>query len=103
MPRRSCPLEQCAIKQAFMRTATKHKQCDLVFKSWGGARKGAGRKPVGERAGVSHRARPRIDVNLPAHVTLKMKQGVWDLSTPKPFATVLCAIKSASNAFFRVC
>jgi REP element-mobilizing transposase RayT len=86
-----------------MRRPTRPRQCDFVFKAWGGARKGAGRKPVGERAGVSHRTRPRINANLPAHVTLKMKRGIWHLRTPKPFATVLCAIKSASNTCFRVC
>jgi len=66
-------LDQCPIKEAVHAKTDKPKQCDFVFKTWGGVRKGAGRKPVGERAGVSHRARPRIDVNLPAHVTLKMK------------------------------
>jgi REP element-mobilizing transposase RayT len=38
----------------------------------GGRRKGAGRKPKGERAGVSHRTRPGILPTRPVHVTTRV-------------------------------
>src|SRR5688572_29824208 len=44
--------------------------------NWGGKRRGAGRKPKGERAGVSHAKRPEIDPRCPLHVTLKLEQGI---------------------------
>lgn len=40
--------------------------------TWGGARKGAGRKPKGDRAGVAHRPRPVVTARQPIHVTLRL-------------------------------
>jgi hypothetical protein len=36
------------------------RQRGFGFTNWGGKRRGAGRKPKGERAGVSHAKRPRL-------------------------------------------
>ena len=47
--------------------------------NWGGKRRGAGRKPKGERAGVSHAKRPEIDPRHPLHVTLKIRKGIANL------------------------
>src|SRR5262245_51333666 len=38
----------------------KVRQQEFGFVNWGGKRRGAGRKPNGERAGVSHAKRPRL-------------------------------------------
>ena len=46
---------------------------------WGGKRKGAGRKPRGSRAGVSHRTRPFHEKNHPVHVTLRVRNDVAKL------------------------
>ncbi len=51
----------------------------MKFRTWGGARKGAGRKPVGDRAGVEHRTRARFERRMPVHVTLRMADHVWNL------------------------
>jgi REP element-mobilizing transposase RayT len=51
----------------------------LGFTSWGGARRGAGRKPKGERASVSHVARPALAARHPVHVTLRLRAGFPNL------------------------
>src|SRR5262245_9512263 len=48
----------------------------LPFKLRGGARPGAGRKPKGERKGVSHRQRAALAARLPVHVTVKTAHGL---------------------------
>ncbi len=49
------------------------------FKSWGGARKGAGRKRKGERARVSHRMREKLASRFPVHVTTRLRAGLPSL------------------------
>ena len=51
-------------------------QCFRFDRGWGGARKGAGRKPVGRRSRVSHAARPEIDGRAPLHITLRLCDGL---------------------------
>ncbi len=46
-------------------------QGKLKFRTWGGARKGAGRKP-GPRPKVRHRARPRFKKGCPVLVTYRL-------------------------------
>ena len=50
----------------------KHRQVELVFRTHGGRRPGAGRKPKGARAGASRRARPEHDLRHPVHVTMRV-------------------------------
>ena len=58
------------------RRSPRVRQKTLAFREWGGARRGAGRKPAGERAGVSHRARPALSSRHPVHVTVKIGEAV---------------------------
>src|SRR5512134_3721260 len=60
---------------------TKTRQCEFGFTNWGGKRRGAGRKPKGERAGISHAKRPELDPRHPLHVTLKIGRGITNLRT----------------------
>ncbi len=55
------------------------RQVEFGFANWGGKRKGAGRKPKGEKAGVSHAKRPALVARFPVHVTLKLVQGLPSL------------------------
>lgn len=55
------------------------KQTAFVFCTWGGRRKGAGRKPKGSRAGVAHRPRPKLASRFPVHVTLRVRAGLPSL------------------------
>ncbi len=52
------------------------------FRSWGGARVGAGRKPKGERALVSRRRREALAARFPVHVTLRVREGLPSLRAP---------------------
>jgi putative transposase len=68
---------------------------------WGGARRNAGRKPLGPRAGTPHRARPPHRAYEPVHVTLRARFG--SLRSQLLFPTVRYAItlagRRAPNSF----
>jgi REP element-mobilizing transposase RayT len=55
---------------------------------WGGVRKGAGRKPVGKVAGVSHRTRAALAARFPVHVTMKVREGLPSLRRSREFAVL---------------
>ncbi|HWO23211.1 MAG TPA: transposase [Kofleriaceae bacterium] len=44
----------------------------MVFRTHGGKRRGAGRKPKGKRPGASHAARPEHNPRHPVHVTMRV-------------------------------
>lgn len=58
-----------------MRQRERARQIEFGFASWGGKRRGAGRKPKGERALVSHAPRAELAERFPVHVTLKLVTG----------------------------
>ena len=55
------------------RTSRNARQHELVFMSWGGARRGAGRKPCSPRIRVSHDARPQHSASHPLHLTVRLR------------------------------
>jgi REP element-mobilizing transposase RayT len=55
------------------------RQAEFGFANWGGKRRGAGRKPNGEKAGVSHAKRPELSERFPVHVTVKVVKGLPNL------------------------
>jgi len=74
----------------------KAKQATFGFTSWGGKRKGAGRKPKGEKPLVSHRPRPRLKHYTPALVTLRLCANLPSLRDDGVLAVVKDArLKSA--------
>ncbi len=78
-------------------------QGELPFRTWGGRREGAGRKPSGARAGVSHAARPNHFARHPTHVTLRVGKRLPSLRKQVVFIDVRRAIGAASSrAWFRV-
>jgi putative transposase len=64
----------------------------------GGKRRGAGRKPNGNKAGVSHLARPVIRRTAPVHVTMKMDRRVANLRCKKMFAVIRRALHAGAKA-----
>ncbi len=50
----------------------KRGQVEMVFRTHGGKRRGAGRKPKGKRPGERHAARPEHDPRHPVHVTMRV-------------------------------
>jgi REP element-mobilizing transposase RayT len=63
-------------KTCMARRRTRHVQPALVFRTWGGKRKGAGRKQVNERKSQPHRLRPDVRPNHAVLVTLRVVQSV---------------------------
>jgi REP element-mobilizing transposase RayT len=74
-------------------------QLGFEFRTWGGKRKGAGRKPKGERAGVAHRPRPTWTRRLPVHVTLRMAPHVYNLRSRRSFSRIERALLSGGDRF----
>ena len=73
------------------------KQLALKLKSWGGKRKGAGRKPSAAKAGVSHLRRPGFAARHPVHVTMRLLSGVGFLrafSRARAIEDALRAVKA---------
>src|SRR5262245_59168549 len=82
----------------------KAKQGQLPFKSVGGARKGAGRKPKNGVAGVSHRPRDERKARHPSHVTLKLRQHLPRLRRKAEYAALRAAFGKGKDRFgFRLC
>jgi putative transposase len=70
-------------------------------KTWGGARKGAGRKPRG-RPSMPHVPRRKIDPRYPVQVTIRATPGLPSLRSPRVFGALRRAIARASVDRFRV-
>lgn len=71
---------------------------------WGGKRKGAGRKPAGERALVTHVRRPALAARFPVHVTLRVLPHVFSLRSRRSFRVIRAALSSGGARFgMRVC
>jgi len=65
------------------------------FASWGGKRAGAGRKPAGRLAGVSHARRPKLAARHPVHVTMKLSAGLPSLRSRAPFRRITAAFSAS--------
>jgi REP element-mobilizing transposase RayT len=75
-----------------------------VFRTWGGARRGAGRKPRGRRRRVPHRRREAIKPRWPVHVTLRFAPDVGRLRKFKIYQWLRRAIAAAgARADFSIC
>jgi REP element-mobilizing transposase RayT len=75
------------------------KQIGFSFRTWGGKRRGAGRKPAGPRAGVAHRPRPAISRRMPLHVTLRMAPHVYKLRSRRSFQVIAGALRKGGDRF----
>ena len=82
--------------------ATRGRQLALpVRATWGGRRKGAGRKP-GPRPIVLHRARAEHKSRFPLHVTLRARADVGSLRGARLYPTIEAAIAAGSRSVFRI-
>ena len=77
-------------------------QLELQPRTWGGKRRGAGRKPSGRKVGVPHRVRPAHNGRNPVHVTLRASQGLPSLRAEPLFPAVRCGLAKASRGGLRV-
>lgn len=67
----------------------------MELPTWGGRRKGAGRKPKGRVALVSHDARPELDGRTPVHVVMRVRDDVRSLRARATFLAILAAFAAA--------
>ena len=75
------------------------RQRSFEFKTWGGARKGAGRPSVRERKGVRHLRRPLLKARFPVIVTWRMSDEVWNLRSRRCFTALARAFWGGANRF----
>jgi len=72
-------------------------------RTWGGRRRGAGRKRTpGRRPGVPHRSRPAHVATHPVHVTLRAVEAIHCLRSGRVFPAVRRALAPSSRAEFRI-
>ena len=74
-------------------------QHELTFRTWGGPRKGAGRKRSGPRARVPHTERQQHDAGHPLHVTLRLCDGLPSLRRSLVRARVVGALNAGADRF----
>jgi REP element-mobilizing transposase RayT len=75
------------------------RQRQFEFRSHGGPRPGAGRKPNGDTAGVPHAKRAPLAARHPVHVTLKLAPGIESLRKRRTHAVVRTALAAGSARF----
>jgi REP element-mobilizing transposase RayT len=69
---------------------------------WGGSRPGAGRKIDDPRNGPAHVPRIAHEPRHPVHVTLRARDGIPSLRSPRVFSKLRRAIGASQRARFRV-
>src|SRR4051812_25091305 len=75
------------------------KQLALRLPTWGGKRRGAGRKPKGSTSNMPRLERERFPARHPVHVTLRTLFGVGYLRGPRLFKAIEGAIRQAQDRF----
>jgi len=73
-------------------------QTELEFRSWGGARPGAGRKPKGDRPMLPHDKRPPHKASIPLLITTKLLPGLPSLRRPGEAARIRAAFADVGTA-----
>src|ERR1051325_9428950 len=71
----------------------------LELPTWGGKRKGAGRKPKGPIRRVSHKRRPEHKARFPLHAVLRTREDLPRLRQRQIFRAVKAAIHAAAQRF----
>ncbi len=74
-------------------------QLPLPFPHRGGPRKGAGRKPKGDKALVKHEPRGALASRYPVHVTLRLRSGMPALRRKGEHAVLLGCFEKARERF----
>src|SRR4051812_9232114 len=77
----------------------KARQLEFEFRTRGGRRQGAGRKPNGAKAGVPHLRRPELNPRHPLHVTMRLCRGLPSLRQQRLAGPVFEAFRAAKVRF----
>ena len=73
------------------------RQLEIIYRSHGGKRRGAGRKPQGARACVSRHGRESFDAWLPVLVTVRVQREVWNLRRRRAYQVIREAIAKGNE------
>src|SRR5882672_1747694 len=85
------------------RPRKRHVQTELVFRSWGGARRGAGRPAAGPRSSEPHLRRPKLLASQPVHVVMRVANDVGSLRKRDLYMAIREAtITAARRENFRI-
>ena len=85
------------------RRGTNHGQVELTFRTHGGKRPRAGRKPKGPRPGARHQTRPAHNPRHPVHVTLRVVRSAAGLRCKDMYLALREAtIVTAKREDFRI-
>jgi putative transposase len=84
------------------------RQGELLFRTWGGKRKGAGRRAAGARPRVSHQRRPETSARHPVLVTTRVVPEVARLRSEDAYRAVQGALgvtlkRTYAEKAFRIC
>ena len=77
----------------------RHPQLGFDFRTWGGSRPGAGRKPKGPRTTVKHRPRDAFARRAPLHVTIRIVANTCDLRKYPAFGAAETALAGGADRF----
>jgi REP element-mobilizing transposase RayT len=84
--------------------ARRSRQLEMKFRSHGGARDGAGRRPASNRPPVHHVKRPTVPKGSPAHVTLRVRRDVPSLRSRRFIRDLQSRLRAGcERGEFRVC
>jgi REP element-mobilizing transposase RayT len=78
---------------------TRAVQGEFFARTWGGARRGAGRKRRGPRRLVRHRTRESFRAQYPVHVTLRLADGLPGLRQRATYGALLAALGGGCERF----
>ena len=81
----------------------RHEQQELVFRTWGGRRRGAGRPPKGPRSSEPHKKRSSFRASEPLHVNIRVDRDVGRLRKRHMYKALREAtITAAKREDFRI-
>jgi REP element-mobilizing transposase RayT len=72
-------------------------QQSFELKTWGGRRRGAGRKSLRPLGAIPHTARQEVRAYYPVHVTLRMAEPVWNLRSERSYRIIDAALRAAQR------
>ena len=76
------------------------KQLQLKLPTWGGKRKGAGRKPrPGAKPTLPHRARKPMTRRAPLHVTMRVAPEVYNLRSQRALRVIDASLRDGAARF----
>lgn len=86
-------------RRSARRRERRAKQTELFERTWGGARKGAGRMRIAPRPLVAHRTRETFRAGCPVHVTLRLVDGLPSMRSRPTYRRVLAAMGDGCERF----